>query len=572
MTHIKVSLTPRLIKELPRFFGGRLAAVRELYQNAYRANAKNVTITLEGNTLTFTDDGDGCPEPQMLLSAGATGWDETKIIEPAGLGFFSLLSSDVAASVEAQSYGWKVRLVGKHVLEQQPVTVETGTVTQGMQVKLVLVGEGAEADIKMARGHYPYRVTLNGEEVPIEPWGEEHAFQTPVGQVDLKSSPYPRTRMTEAIWEYRSVEGQAFQEALHAASTNPVQEGILRDFRIRWFVDPACEVTPKLPDRNDMQRNAALVAACKVILSTIEHHFRQEAAKATAPWPRTLPTDMGHSPAWLFSSGMGDALLRDLGWHKAQHEAWDEATIYYLDGDGWKRETSTESRYSKDFIRVRDADVADSINHAVKLGAKLPFAVVASDGLVVRIKGKKAPKSKSGWIQLAREIRVGNYSLPFLLGSSGEAPLVTLPCDADTAVAAVTGEPVALASLPQTDLSSLFFGYVACNDYDTLSNQWGDYEDDGYHALLVEASLVEQISEDFVGGSRSKARTRLYHLKQKARELGELATTVERLTQDPTLKEIQEVKQLSVAFASARQALAKQVERAARQARMPRGE
>src|SRR5687767_5089891 len=78
---IQARLSDRLIGELPRFFGGRLPAFRELFQNAFRAGAKRVNITLEGQVLVVEDDGAGCPDPQLLLAAGTTGWDESKVVE-----------------------------------------------------------------------------------------------------------------------------------------------------------------------------------------------------------------------------------------------------------------------------------------------------------------------------------------------------------------------------------------------------------------------------------------------------------------------------------------------------------
>src|SRR3989304_748590 len=95
---IRAELHPRLIGELPRMFGGWEARFREILQNAYRAGADRVDITV-------SDNGRGCAHPGLLIFAGATGWDESQVIEPAGVGLFSLLNKTAVCRVEVESRG-----------------------------------------------------------------------------------------------------------------------------------------------------------------------------------------------------------------------------------------------------------------------------------------------------------------------------------------------------------------------------------------------------------------------------------------------------------------------------------
>ena len=77
----------------------------ELLQNARRAGAKTVRVTIEEVTgrseecrVTIHDDGCGIDQFQGLVTLGKTGWDvSTKATEdPAGMGFYSLcLSGEV---------------------------------------------------------------------------------------------------------------------------------------------------------------------------------------------------------------------------------------------------------------------------------------------------------------------------------------------------------------------------------------------------------------------------------------------------------------------------------------------
>ena len=55
-THVQVQVDDHLIRELPRFFGGRLAAFREVLQNAYRAGATHVHATIDGSVLIIEDE------------------------------------------------------------------------------------------------------------------------------------------------------------------------------------------------------------------------------------------------------------------------------------------------------------------------------------------------------------------------------------------------------------------------------------------------------------------------------------------------------------------------------------
>ncbi|UBV44776.1 hypothetical protein LAJ19_16655 (plasmid) [Deinococcus taeanensis] len=84
------SVTPRLssglLRQLPtRFFGGLPATIQELLQNALRAGAITVDFTLDGLVLRVRDNGQGLHDPQLLMTAGESGWG-AEVINPAGLG------------------------------------------------------------------------------------------------------------------------------------------------------------------------------------------------------------------------------------------------------------------------------------------------------------------------------------------------------------------------------------------------------------------------------------------------------------------------------------------------------
>lgn len=564
---IRAELSDRLLGELPRFFGGRLAAFRELFQNAYRAGAQNVSITIKDNVLTFEDDGTGCPDPAMLLRAGATGWDEGKVIEPAGLGFFALLSKDVSEMVEAESHGWRLRMAPADVLAGAPVEVLPGEWTRGMRISLTLARSDPEFDITDARGYYPYRVVLNGSELPVRAWNPDLVFETSVGRAGIFADRYQHKQ--GAVWEYRAIRGDAFDKALDkAAEGDPIARALRRSFVMQWFVHPASGVRPKLPDRNDLQESSALAAAAATLLATITGHFKQEATRITKSWPRSFrQADVPGAPEWLLKTPLGKEVLAWLGWARIDEDDWSEANIYFVDDDdGWVWETSGISAYSKDCILVAEAHVAASINNAVELGFPLPWAIVdAKHGKQVAVEGLRKGR-ENGWVDLAREVRLGGHKLPFLLDDTSRHGRVILPCDADAAVAAIMG----IGEGPQTPtLDQILQAFLVAQDYDTLSSRWGDYEDKCPDMQKVEYDLVQQVSEDFLPESLARARETLYKLKGEQRKVRSLRVEAERLAEDPLLQPVPQIAALLEAANAAEEALGPLLVRARGAARLP---
>lgn len=571
---IRVELSDRLVGELPRFFGGRLAAFRELFQNAYRAGAKNVRLTLEGQTLTVEDDGEGCPSPKLLLCAGETGWDEDRVVEPAGLGFFSLLGMDVSASVTVESHGWRVVLLPDEVLARKLVVPTPGTVTRGLRLVMLLVEPNPERDLAEARAYYPMNVTLNGNELPVARLVGEPRIETPVGSVHLSSRPYTGSHC--AIWEHRPVMGETFSKALHKAAQGSIQEGILRSFKLEWVAEMTCGVTPKLPDRNDLQQSPELVRAAATILATIESHFLARARSIVASWPETIRVThsmTGYAmPEWLVRTQMGDAILKALGWARIQTPNWGDPNIYYADdNEGWRHEPYLIMAYTRTFVRVADENVAHSMNNAIALGASLPWAVHdedAPDALTLRIIGVKGPTTS--WVQLADEIRVGPHVLPFLLDEDGaEGGHVVVACSAENAVRAVMGGSVLLGGF-EADYGDVLTGFIACHDYDTLTSSWVVYKGSDPYVdwREVKHDLVQQLTEDHLP-KLAEARAAHHTLVCAQDDLKDLAERAQRLAGTEAFRTDAGLKMARVGIHHAQRRLERRLERAAKQACLP---
>ncbi|EOB12580.1 hypothetical protein NBO_403g0002 [Nosema bombycis CQ1] len=82
----------RLISNLRHAFNPQ-SMLGELLQNARRAGAKNVHITVDNDTVTVCDDGSGIADLQSLIHIAESGWDpELQARENAfGMGVLSTL-------------------------------------------------------------------------------------------------------------------------------------------------------------------------------------------------------------------------------------------------------------------------------------------------------------------------------------------------------------------------------------------------------------------------------------------------------------------------------------------------
>jgi hypothetical protein len=84
----------RLFAQLPYFFDRPSGVLIELAQNAQRAGATRMDITLEGDVLTVIDDGHGTDNVEALFCLASSDWSEKVEAEqmPAGWGLFFLMA------------------------------------------------------------------------------------------------------------------------------------------------------------------------------------------------------------------------------------------------------------------------------------------------------------------------------------------------------------------------------------------------------------------------------------------------------------------------------------------------
>jgi hypothetical protein len=274
--------------------------------------------------------------------------------------------------------------------------------------------------------------------------------------------------------------------------------------------------------------NDALDTAARAILAAAGDYFVSQGRNITRGWPDTV-RELPGEPGWL-KSPVGREVMQALGWREARWSNWADYHIYYVEDDGWDRRCDKAVCYTRKPTAVSDTqrasaeNIADSICLAAReFGVDIPYAV-ESDGqaAVPKVVGARVAQSgEYGQVWLAKSIRLGGHELPFLLGSVQPrdnwepTPVVILAADANTAVDAVCGKPVRLPGFASPrPVGDVITGYIACNcDTEPLCDgTWGD-TDDGVNALAIRDDLVEQISNDFIGGRVARARQRVHALE-----------------------------------------------------------
>ena len=111
---IRAQVDPTTIQKASRLFdASTVQIINEMLQNARRAGARKVVVTVRDGRMEMTDDGRGIRDPQNLLTLGTSDWEaETlKAEDPAGMGFFSLARrrAEISSRVSGQP-GWRMVL------------------------------------------------------------------------------------------------------------------------------------------------------------------------------------------------------------------------------------------------------------------------------------------------------------------------------------------------------------------------------------------------------------------------------------------------------------------------------
>ena len=512
MTHriVNPTIDDRFINEVPRFFGGWLPTLREIFQNAFRAGATEVRVTSDATqtVLTITDNGRGCPEVEALMTIGRSDWDETRVVEAAGMGFISVLNGALIERAVARSADWRAEwkcqpktLAPAKVYDAEPV--------QGFSLTLTLKQQHADLadDIQRARAFYPFTVTFNGAVIDAPEIAHDVLFETPVGRVLWKQGSYTDPAAYTAIWEYRDLKAEAFAHALHTAfQQQPREIRAAYDHypQFVWFVDPACGVTPKLPDRNDLQDDAHLAAAAQIIAQACCDHVLALVKAYADPLPDVVEADRVKSLNRYLDRNTVLSILRyHLGWSRFDVDDFRTATIQWEnceDGPGTYPSLDIEGRYDLLVRNTRAAAVrwldAPTLGNWLALNDQTRgLRVVTNDDDVpplntVKIVGqKRKPGSR---VATATRITWQGVELPFYLN-----PRSTLAQDNGQPLIVITGDARQMLQTYRTYAETFRGWLLHIADEDGCLSEWCAEEFDEWSAddRLIDDTLQADILE-----------------------------------------------------------------------------
>ncbi len=439
MWRVRPRVSPRVAMEAPRMFSSLSRVLHELFQNAYRAGATRVDVKWDSASaiLEIQDDGAGVDAPQILLDAGASGWDQAQIIEPAGLGFYALFNPAYVEWIEVISCGagnWRMRLTPDDIRravqdENSWIHVEPISETNdahGLLIRLcVTERERRQVNRELfveARAQYPYAVQYieDGKTMELEPRtfsSDVNVIETSVGRIEWEipyGTGYHRGR---ACWEYVPFFSNHLTAALNDAAQNHVQVAlaeIAANSLAIWHIEPACGVRPQLPERSELIQDDGLRAVANVIITSIVDDMLARAREDFRDAPaRFESAQCVREPygKWLERGKFTQILLKCLGYalvEKISGEVWIET----VDEDSWHPHLESTLIYSRTAQIVGDEHLAATLNF---LGHEVAFE---HDAPIpeIRVSGFRANFDTCPHVAFAERIEIeGIGDVPFLI-------------------------------------------------------------------------------------------------------------------------------------------------------------
>ena len=274
---IRSEVDPAAITKVTRLFNNMLGDVlAELLQNARRASATCVAITLDGEGsetwLSVSDDGAGIADPSVILALGRSGWndDVAQREDPAGMGVFSLAGRDVEihSCANDDGSGWMVRVAADAWEARTPIPVTAIDRPRGTTIRFQLDTrwhESLDMAAKAAALYCPIPVTLHGEALPQQDWlaGAEAVIEDAGVRIGLFND-LRATRFSPCI---------NFHGVIVTATLPSIGEK-RRNWWARVDIVDAPALQLVLPARKEMVENAALEALRDAVRRAIYRHIQ----------------------------------------------------------------------------------------------------------------------------------------------------------------------------------------------------------------------------------------------------------------------------------------------------------
>jgi hypothetical protein len=399
----------RLLRELPAFFQSFRECLTELLQNAYRAGATEVNIVLnkDNRTLLFEDNGSGSDDPQAFLTAGRTGWDESVVTDPAGLGFFSLLglSDEVVVTSRAVDHcAWRIcvtqaAFLGEEVqwdpIHEQFAPQPSGTRIEarlGSKADLEVLGPAHQANYQEFRFLFPVdvKMTIIQGGKPSQPGclGRTNldgrpSLDTPVGRLIALNDKEREGRYgyhkIHTVWEHRVLKDDLWSRV--ESELNKLPDGnyvvkALRHVPMFWIVDPICGVRPKLPDRRELIHDESFHAAARTMAAALYEAFNIAGVRVAVE-KLEIEDDLSAGSSgyhsWIFQAlrtmGMssifrpeGDEILKLCGWEECPYKDYSEGHTDGYKEEGYSVNIPDRHYLVRNPLHVGDDDLACALN------------------------------------------------------------------------------------------------------------------------------------------------------------------------------------------------------------------
>lgn len=136
-----------MIASMKDSFTNKDTFIKELMQNARRAGASTIWMTLdeEAKCFTITDDGAGITSPHTLLNLGQSGWSDAQVMaeeNPFGVGFAAAIF--VSDAIRVRSQNWVIDTDTESLLAMKPIAIRETEQSTGTSVTLTLTDAVSE--------------------------------------------------------------------------------------------------------------------------------------------------------------------------------------------------------------------------------------------------------------------------------------------------------------------------------------------------------------------------------------------------------------------------------------------
>lgn len=267
----------KLYSVIGKFFTDGYNMLLELIQNAQRANAKNVEITIpyEGthpfgseaksaNLLSISDDGRGIRDIVALLGIARSDWDPSiQSQDPAGMGFMQLLALSLRVYVKS-SFGSLIidsqKFLHDDVYRYQ--VLETTALEDRIERGTVIIAEMQNpwssylrSDRNWYRGYHGMNLVING--IPVVPI----TIKSLVEEAERRNNicnvlSYQQNSLFIEIGHVDQIVTMNSSAVNWYGQLIPVypSSGLLSNFYIRFYyeVNKGTPLTPRFPDRTNL--------------------------------------------------------------------------------------------------------------------------------------------------------------------------------------------------------------------------------------------------------------------------------------------------------------------------------